>query len=165
MNPKLRPREVFSLYGLTLLTLTSFFLLGLYLGQSLFVEAEPKNLAKLSISNGSDSEKRPELEFYEGLTVPTRREANQTQNGSSLVIAEENSSVTVVAPTVESHSDDPRFTVQIAALVQVGEAQQLLIRLQARGYEAVIARLGQKDQYYRVWVGDFSSEVGASRTE
>ena len=159
--PKIDWREIVHLYGLTLLTVTGFFLLGLYVGRSFPVEAEPARLAEPAGVVASGSGSKPQLEFYGGLNDPTTR-GSDVAGAKVFPLATPDaasSGATGNAQTPSSGAD--RFTVQIAAMERETEARKMLRRVRSRGYLASIRRPGPNDRFYRVWVGDFRSKEQA----
>ncbi len=161
MIPKIDWREIVHLYGLTLLTVTGFFLLGLYVGRSVPVEAEPARFTAPAGGGASRAESEPQLEFYGRLNDPTTRGA--------VAAGAKSSPLPISDPAVSNSPDNAdappsgvlRFTVQIAAMEREAEARKELIKVRSRGYLAEIRRLGPSDRFYRVWVGDFPTKAQA----
>ena len=81
--PKIDLRRIVPLYGLTLLTVTGFFVLGLYVGRSFPVEAEPARFTAPSGGGSSGSQSKPQLEFYGRLNDPATRGADAAGAESS----------------------------------------------------------------------------------
>ena len=161
--PKIDWREIVHLYGLTLLTVTGFFLLGLYVGRNFPVEAEPARFPEPAGIRSSGSESKPELEFYGRLNDPTTRGADATGGRSSSL-----SLRTATSPESRNGSRTPpagadRFTVQIAAMEHEEGARKIFNRVRSRNYPAVMRRPGPENPFYRVWVGEFSTEGEADR--
>ena len=161
--PKIDWREIVHLYALTLLTVTGFFLLGLYVGRSFPVEAEPARLAAPAEVGSSGSDSTTQLEFYGGLNDPAARGADAAGAESSPLPIQG-----AAVPGPQDNAQGPssgalRFTVQIAALEREAEARRKLTRLRTRGYLAKIRRPGPNDRFFRVWVGDFPTRQQADR--
>ncbi len=159
--PKIDWREIVYLYGLTLLTVTGFFLLGLYVGRSFPVEAEPARFTAPSGSSSSSSQTKPQLEFYGRLNDPASRGADAPGAEISPEPLEG-----AAGPGSQANAQGPpsgahRFTVQIAAMEREAEARKELVKVRSRGYLAEIRRLGPNDQFFRVWVGDFPTRQQA----
>ena len=161
MIPKIDWREIVHLYGLTLLTVTGFFLLGLYVGRSFPVEAEPARFTAPAPVGSSGSQTNTQLEFYGGLNDPATRGADAADAEPSPLLTQG-----TAAPTAQGDAQGPssgafRFTVQIAAMEREAEAQKELTRVRSRGYSAELRRPGPNDRFFRVWVGDFPTRQQA----
>ena len=161
--PKIDWREIVHLYALTLLTVTGFFLLGLYVGRSFPVEAEPARFAAPADVGASGSDSTTQLEFYGGLNDPASRGADAAGAESSPLPMPETAGPGAHDNAQGSPSGALRFTVQIAVLEREAEARKELTRLRSRGYLAEIRRLGPNDRFFRVWVGDFPTRQQADR--
>ena len=159
--PKIDWREIVHLYGLTLLTVTGFFFLGLYVGRSFPVEAEPAPSSAPADVGSSGSDSTPRLEFYGGLNDPATRGADTAGAESFPLPMQE-----TAGPGARGRAQGPpsgalRFTVQIAAMEREAEARKKLRQVRSRGYLAEIRRLGPNDRFFRVWVGDFPTRQQA----
>ncbi len=161
MIPKIDWREIVHLYGLTLLTVTGFFLLGLHVGRSFPVETEPARLRAPAGGGSSGSESKPQLEFYGRLNDPTTRGSDTPGAKSSPLPIPDATGSGALSNAHVPPSGAGRFTVQIAAMEREAEARKELTRVRSRGYLAEIRRLGPNDRYYRVWVGDFPTKEQA----
>lgn len=161
MIPKIDWREIVHLYGLTLLTVTGFFLLGLYVGRRLPAETGSARLAVPVSVGSSGSESKPRLEFYGRLNDPTNRGGVGGETRTAPLPQPGTEGAGVLNDGQSASSGGDRFTVQIAAMEQMEEARREQIRLRARGYPAEIRRLGPNDRFYRVWVGNFASKEKA----
>lgn len=161
--PKIDWREIVYLYGLTLLTVTGFFLLGLYVGRSFPVEAEPARFTAPSGSGSSSSQTKPQLEFYGRLNDPASRGADAPGSETSPEPLEGTAGPGAQVNAQGRPSGAHRFTVQIAAMEREAEARKELVKVRSRGYLAEIHRLGPNDRFFRVWVGDFPTKQQADR--
>ena len=58
---------------------------------------------------------------------------------------------------------DSSLTIQVAAHSSREEAEQLITRLNAKGFDGRIREpdIASGDKYFRVWVGNFSSSTDA----
>lgn len=163
MIPKIDWREIVHLYGLTLLTVTGFFLLGLYVGRWLPSETGSARLADPVAVGSSGSEAKPRLEFYGRLNDPTSRGAGGAGSNTSPVPKPGTEGAGAVRVSEDQSSGSAQFTVQIAALEQEEEARRMLMRARARDYPAAIHRVGPNHRYYGVWVGEFATKAEAHR--
>ena len=161
--PKIDWREIVHLYGLTLLTVTGFFLLGLYVGRSFPVEAEPARFTAPVDAGSSRSGATTRLEFYGRLNDPAARGADAAGSESPPLSMQRTAGPGAHGNAQEPPSGALRFTVQIAAMEREAEARKELIKLRSRGYLAEVRRLGPKDRFFRVWVGDFPTKQQADR--
>ena len=156
--PKIDRKTIVHLYGLTLLTVTGFFLLGLYVGRSFPVEAEPARSAAPADVGSSGSDSTTQLEFYGRLNDPAARGTDAAGAEPFPLPTQE-----TAGPGARGNAQGPpsgarRFTVQIAAMAREAEARKKLRQVRSRGYLAEIRRLGPKDRFFRVWVGDFPTK-------
>ena len=161
--PKIDWREIVHLYALTLLTVTGFFLLGLYVGRSFPVEAEPARLAAPAEVGFSGADSTTQLEFYGRLNDPAARGADASGAEPLPLTTQETAGRGARGNAQGPPSDARRFTVQIAVLEREAEARKKLRRLRSRGYLAEIRRPGPNDRFFRVWVGDFPTRQQADR--
>ena len=77
MSLKLSAPQSFALYGIAVVVIWFFFVLGLFVGKTYFLEAGSP-LQNLSESPPPVPDVKPDLEFYEELTLPSpQREAVQ----------------------------------------------------------------------------------------
>ena len=161
--PKIDWREIVHLYGLTLLTVTGFFLLGLYVGRSFPVEADPARIAAPSGGGSSGSQTNTQLEFYGGLNDPAARGADASGAVSSPLPQQVPRDAGAMGDTQAAPSGGSLYTVQIAAMEHEQPARRMMMRARARGYPAVIRRPGPNSPFFLVWVGEFSTEPEAYR--
>ncbi len=159
--PKIDLRRIVPLYGLTLLTVTGFFVLGLYVGRSFPVEAEPARLATPADIGSSRSDSTTQLEFYGRLNEPATRGADASGAESSSLPVQGTAVPGTQGNAHGTPSGAHRFTVQIAAMEREAEARKELLKVRSRGYLAEIRRLGPNDRFFRVWVGDFPTKQQA----
>lgn len=159
--PKLDLRRIVYLYGLTLLAVTGFFLLGLYVGRSFPVEAEPARLTAPADIGSSGSDSTTQLEFYGRLNEPATRGADAAGAESSPPPMQGTAGPGTQGSAQGQSSGALRFTVQIAAMEREAEARKELTRVRSRGYLGEIRRLGPNDRFFRVWVGDFPTKQQA----
>ncbi len=158
MIPKIDWREIVHLYGLTLLTVTGFFLLGLYVGRKSPVEAEPARYTGPVGGSSSSSESQPQLEFYGRLNDPATRGAGAAGAKSSPLSQQGTRDAGSLSDPEATPSGGSRYTVQIAAMEHEEAARRMFMRVRARDYPAVMRRPGPKNPFYLVWVGEFSTE-------
>ena len=161
--PKIDWREIVHLYGLTLLTVTGFFLLGLYVGRSVPVEAEPARIAAPAGAGSSGSESTRPLEFYGRLNDPTTRAGDAAGSEASTLSQRGTRDAGATGDPQAAPSGATRFTVQIAAMEHEDAARRMMMRVRARDYPAVLRRPDPKNPFFLVWVGEFSTETEAYR--
>lgn len=161
--PKIDWREIVHLYVLTLLTVTGFFLLGLYVGRSFPVEAEPARFAAPADVGASGSDSTTRLEFYGRLNDPATRGADAAGAESPPLPQQGSRDAGAMGDPQTAPSDGSLYTVQIAATEQEQAARRMMMRAQARDYPAVIRRPGPNNPFFLVWVGEFSTDTEAYR--
>jgi cell division septation protein DedD len=156
------------LYGLILGFVFVTFVLGLLIGTS-GVQRPPFQPPVQSYPPVKDAE--TQIDFYEELSKPSE----EVQSDEPVVILQQGRELEETVSTstereVESRPERPIpenrgeiFTIQVAAHSNLVDAQQLLIRLGAKGFEGRVdePEPGSGDQYFRVWVGEFSSVADA----
>ena len=163
MKPKLSFNESSALYGVVLSFILLFYLLGLFIGRSHFVEAKPSKEG-FSLLDEPVKDPKSDLGFYDrvmgspdteqntpidALSPPSRQ--GEEQSGES--------SVTVEKQFLEV------YTVQVGAFTSRKEAHQTLVRLEARGYSGVLRPPAGQDPHYRVGVGEYGTDRDAMATE
>ena len=161
--PKIDWREIVHLYGLTLLTVTGFFLLGLYVGRSFPVEAEPARFSAPAGSGSSGTGSKPQLEFYGRLNDPVARGADASEARISPLPQRGARDAGTLSDPESTPSGASRYTVQVAAMENEEAARRMLVRVRAQDYPAVIRKAGPKNPFYLVWVGEFSTKGEADR--
>ncbi len=118
------------------------------------------------LSTEPDEAASSSTEPDEAATLSTEREtaAREPDAATGTSVTRETPTAKPVEPagSPSREAEEPGgadYTIQVAAHSSREEAQQTLIRLEAKGFEARIqpptAQLG--DHYYRVWVGEFDS--------
>jgi cell division septation protein DedD len=175
MKPRFTSREAIFLYIIVCALFVGFYLLGLSLGRAPLpaesrVEAvggEERGLVREARDTRPPT--RPVESFVETSAPPPQATSAEEREALEEVIvdeppileAAEPPPVSAPAATIEPAvpSEAGLFTIQVAALSTLREAQQALIRLEANNFDARIqpptAALG--DRFYRVWVGQFQS--------
>lgn len=161
--PKLDWRGIVHLYALTLLTVTGFFLLGLYVGRSFPVEAEPARFTAPSGGGSSGSQSNPQLEFYGRLNEPATRRADGAGAEPSPLPQPGSRDAGALGDVQAAPSDGSLYTVQIAAMEHEQAARRIMTRARSRDYPAVMHRPGPNNPFYLVWVGEFSTDTEAYR--
>ncbi len=171
----------FALYGTILVCALVFFLLGVYVG-SRMASDRPRPAAASTAQQPVD-DPRPQLDFYEEL-MPREGDPQGTGEATSEdasgpapqepADAQQPDTPAVETP-VEGAASEPSpapapgpdvYTIQVAAFKTAPEARQVLIRLQAKGYDAKLVEPTQADpQFYRVWVGGFDRRAEATKLE
>ena len=148
--------EAFKLYGVVFGFIFLFFLFGLFVGREGFVEANPHSEDRI-VSETPVQNVKTQLDFYSALKDPISEQSpiGLVQAGSETVVPEEQ--------TEENTSE--AYTVQVAALTAEKDAQEILLRLRAKGYPAKMIIPSSGDQYYRVWVGRFEVTARALEME
>jgi len=151
-----------TLYGVLVGFIFIFYLLGLVIGKNQFVEAST-NETNLPLSETPVQDLKPELDFYQRVTVPEDAEEEngpfeEVSPGSEEISREE------MSATVEDSKPSPlsAYTIQVGALTRKVDARQLLVRLEAKGHSAIVRNSTGEDPYYRVWVGRFKTPQQAA---
>jgi cell division protein FtsN len=163
------------LYLVILACVAGLFLIGLELGRNRLIggKAEPGQAAVGNPGRSEAVEEGP-VEVFKNLTPSTPAPPTETSEapGSSETSSDKppveeptrTSSPEKAKPESsgtlpESKQGGTHYTIQVAAHSSEQEAQQTLLRLEAKGFSAriqpPIPRLG--DRFYRVWVGEFDS--------
>ena len=136
-----------------------FYLLGLFLGRNQFLEARPQD-AGIPMGETSLEGIKPELDFYQRLMGPSVGQPDSSVSEDALSAVpqplEENSSSEQSAALVAD-----AYTVQVGAFTAEVDARQILIRLEAKGYSSVLMPPSGSDPYYRVSVGEFTTDQEA----
>ncbi len=154
-----------TLYGLLVGFIIIFYLMGLFIGKTQFVEAST-NDTDLPLSETPVQDLEPELmDFHQRVTAP---EDAEEENGSLEEVSpvSEEISREEMAATVEDSKPSPlsAYTIQVGALSRRVDARQLLVRLEAKGHSAIVRDSTGEDPYYRVWVGQFKTPQQAAET-
>jgi len=163
LKPKLSSNESFALYGVVLSFILLFYLLGLFVGRSHFVEAKP-NEEVFSLSAEPVEDPKSGLGFYDRVMISPDTEQNEPID-ALLPPSRQNeeqtggSSVKVEEPILEV------YTVQVGAFTSREEAHQMLVRLEAKGYSGVLSPPAGQDPHYRVGVGEYGTDRDARATE
>lgn len=167
MKPKLVAKEAFVLYGLILGFLYGFYLIGLLVGKTHFVEAGAQE-ESFSVPEIPAQRLEPQLEFYQRLLLPESADPESRHRGSGespagRPPAARSQTAPVMEPPQEAGRE--RYTVQAGAFTAENDARKLLTRLESGGYAARLLEPSSDDRYYRVWVGGFQAEAEALRME
>ena len=173
MSLKLSAPQSFALYGIAVVVIWFFFVLGLFVGKTYFLEAGSP-LQNLSESPPPVPDVKPDLEFYEELTLPSpQREAVQAATpepasggGSTDRAAAGRKQTATVARISTSAVEKPiqrRYTIQLGALSKEKDARRLLKQLEDAGYSGRLQKPGSDSPLHRVYVGDFSTREEASQ--
>ena len=163
VTPKIDLRRIVHLYGLTLLAVTGFFLLGLYVGRSFPVEPAPARFTAPSGGGSSGSQSKPRLEFYGRLNDPAARGADAAGAESSPFPQPGSTEAGAAGDAPTAPSDGSPYTVQIGAMEHEQAARRMMMRARSRDYPAVMRRPGPNNPFYLVWVGEFSTDTEAHR--
>ncbi len=153
-----------TLYGLLVGFIFIFYLLGLFIGKNQFVEAST-NDTNLPLSETPVQDLKPELDFYQRVTVPEDAEEENGPFEEVSPVSEETSREETSA-TVEDSKLSPlsAYTIQVGALTREVDARQLMVRLEAKGHSAIVRNSTGEDPYFRVWVGQFKTPQQAAET-
>jgi len=153
-----------TLYGVLVGFVFIFYLLGLFIGKNQFVEART-NDTNLPLFETPVQDLKPELDFYQRVTVPEDAEEERGHFEEVSPVSEETSREETSA-TVEDSKLSPlsAYTIQVGALTREVDARQLMVRLEAKGHSAVVRNSTGEDPYYRVWVGQFKTPQQAAET-
>ena len=151
-----------TLYGVLVGFIFIFYLLGLFIGKNQFVEAST-NDTNLPLSETPVQDLKPELDFYQRVTVPEDAEEENGPFEEVSPISEEISREETSA-TVEDTKPSPlnAYTIQVGAFTRKVDARQSLVRLEAKGHSAIVRNSTGEDPYYRVWVGEFETPQQAA---
>lgn len=189
MSAKLSIKESFVLYGLLLATALSFFILGVFVGKN-YTRPAPA-LSQAATEQQSDKEVKPELDFYKQLVKQKKPETSEdkkaesgmkepAQQQSAKTNPPKDSSAPPVAvvtskPAVpgqtSADSSSPSvegagaYTIQVCAVKGREDAQQIMLRLESKGYTGKLVAPGPGDEYFRIWVGRFSKPEQAKDLE
>ena len=115
----------------------------------------------------STGEPQPELDFYKAVKEPNVEGSfhPDTAAGKKAGKPEENSAPqmkTAPGPTAQlgARKSEPVFSLQVAALKSVSEAERLAKALRSKGYQVYIIHPGknQADKLIRIQVGPYNSE-------
>lgn len=188
-------RRTFALYGVVLVFVFGFFFLGLWIGEG-FVSRQESRASAASIdpsrqppapsapivdvvarSEGTSESVVPDPPRHrEGSQETAVREEQQKPDETATAVAEpEQLTEESVAegPAVDDQEAVPvktpagGYTIQVGAYSTVQEANQLLVKLKAEGFEGRVRvpAVGEANRYYRVWCGEYASLQDARPTE
>lgn len=175
MRPRFRPREALLLYLVLLACVAGLFLVGLELGRNRLIAGRTvSNRASAENPAQSQGAGNGPVEVFENLSAsssppstespapstssdaPSDRPSAESTGG---VNAPKQPKPEQAAPKPESQEGGAHYTIQVAAHSSKQEAQQTVLRLEAKGFGARIQPptpdLG--DHFYRVWVGEFDT--------
>ena len=174
MSLKLSAPQSFALYGVAVVVIWFFFGLGLFVGKNYFVKAgSPRQSSSESPPPVPDV--KPDLEFYEELTLPSpqREAADQAvtpepvsgggSTDSAAAGREETVSVARTATPAAKELVQQRFTIQLGALSKEKDARRLLQKLEDAGYSGRLQRPGPGSPLHRVYSGEFATREEASQ--
>ena len=155
------------LYGVLVGFGLVFFLSGLFISQEHLRVGEP--VPGMTISPAGSIFPEPRLDFYEELTDPPSSEPipdvkvlpEATPQAKPALNPDadppEEAFSTPLPDPPDAAGSTERFTIQVGALSRRQEASRMLIRLEAKGYDGRL-QLPEAggDDFYRIWVGEFS---------
>jgi cell division protein FtsN len=164
---KLSSKQALTLYGLVVTFVFVAFVLGLLIGTG-SVERVAVQPANSSYEPVEDLD--APLDFYEELSKPVE----ESKSNLPVVVLERGSKAPP-EPTATEESEETlaaaekgadQVTIQVAAYSTREEADQLLLRLETKGFTGRIRepKTDNGNTYYRVWVGQFSSMTEAEGT-
>ncbi len=155
---RLSPQRTFTLYLLVVSFVFVSFILGLLIGTG-SIQRGQLIPAESSYKPAEDLE--TQLNFYDELSKPVREEEYREPALPSPEVPKSRPEAQVVEgpESPAERSSEKTHTIQVAALSNREEAEQLLIRLNAKGFEGQVREpeSGTGDVYFRVWVGEFTS--------
>ena len=153
-----------TLYGVLVGFIFIFYLLGLFIGKNQFVEAGT-NDTNLPLFETPVQDLKPELDFYQRVTVPEDAEEEKGPFEEVSPVSEEITREETSA-TAEDSKPSPlsAYTIQVGAFTREVDARQLLVRLEAKGHSAMVRNSTSEHPYYRVWVGQFKTPQQAAET-
>lgn len=181
MKRRFQPREALLLYATAFGCALGFFLLGVYAGRSFFPAAPPVTALPVDPARGESA--KADLNFYKDLVPPdadkTRPDEPGQPAGPATGAAVPEGSPSAATPSGDAPAGgapaekttgaapSPRrfVTVQVGALSTMGEARQMMIRLEAKGYLGRLVEPAEPGDFFRVWVGEFDSEAEARGLE
>ncbi len=159
LESRLKPRDTMRLYGVVLGVLFLFYLLGLFLGRNLFLEARHQE-AGIPMGQTPLEDIKPELDFYEGLIGPLVKPPDSSVSEDKIpAVPEPLEKSSTAEPSTALVAD--AYTVQVGAFTAEVDARQILIRLEAKGYASLLMSPSDSDPYYRVSVGEFATDQEA----
>ncbi len=150
MKGRVSPAKALILYGILAGFGLVFFLSGLFISREHLRVGEP--VPEMPISPAGSIVPEPRLDFYEELTDPPSSEPIP-----DVKVPPEATPQAEPAPNPDAAGSTERFTIQVGALSRRQEASRMLIRLKAKGYDGrlQLPEAGGND-FYRIWVGEFS---------
>jgi cell division septation protein DedD len=176
MSIQLPFRQALRLYGLIIGLVLVCYLVGLLVGRNYFVETVEAEPAAV-IEPAPDLETTPaeptedlksQLDFYEDLSRPLdQKETSRILDRDEAAKPARKIEAIVVTAPRPSTAQSKGYTVQVGALSKQEEANQVLLRLQAKGFEGRIRgpQPSDVDRYFRVWVGEFPTMQEARSLE
>ncbi len=174
MSLKLSAPQSFALYSIAVVVIWFFFGLGLFFGKAYFQEAAPP-LQSLSESPPPVPDVKPDLEFYEELTLPSPQRETVAQAAVQEPVSnagsgdrasegrEETVSVARATPSAAKEPIGPRYTIQLGALSKEKDARRLLKKLEGAGFSGRLQKPGSGRPLHRVYAGDFATREEASQ--
>lgn len=176
MSLKLSAPQSFVLYGIAVGVIWFFFGLGLFVGKTYFVEAGFP-LQNLSEPPPPVPDVKPDLEFYEELTLPSPQRdvvvptatldpvseggpTDRTAAGTEESVPVESASTSAASEPVQL-----LFTVQLGALSKGKDARRLLKNLEGAGYSGRLQKPGPDSPLHRVYAGEFATREEAAQVK
>ena len=157
MKVRISSAKALILYGIVAGFGLVFFLAGLFISREHLQVGEP--VTEMPIGPAGSIVDGPQLDFYEELTEPPAAEGGSDE-GETPDAPPKAARETEPEPRPEPEppaASVGQFTIQVGALSQRKEASQMLIRLKAKGYDGRLQLPDAGgDDFYRVWVGEFS---------
>ena len=181
MKGKLTPKESFVLYGAWIAAAFALFLLGLYWGKgqatggSQEITTGPVTSAPVAVPRAQaqtrlDSSAKGAAPAVEDQQAGPAVSSAPSARPATDITRPVDSPGATAAPLEPSAPASPpgkeTFSIQVGALNTEEEARKLIVRLEARGYAGILDKpVSQKDPFYRVRVGSYSTREGAARAE
>jgi cell division protein FtsN len=177
MKPRFRPREALVLYLVLLVCVAVLFLVGLELGRDRMTAASAQPRESVPTPSGSSADPgEGSVEVYGNLAARTPSTSEPAPSAETpaevpqVIRASDGQTPKPVSEPSEPQESPPPvktepkghsagYTIQVAAHSSRQEAEQTLLRLEAKGFTGRIQapKAGTGDRFYRVWVGEFET--------
>ncbi len=161
MRTRLSPARSFALYGIVVGFVFLFYVLGLLVGKTYFLDAKTVSDA-IPIVDSPLPEIESQLEFYQQVLMPNEDRDSPPEEPISLEGGQDVYSEINSPGSPEPSAAGAIYTIQVGAFRSEEETSRIVIRLETQGYPNELRRpKPPEDPYYRVWVGRFGQHEEA----
>ena len=168
MIQRLGLKESFTLYGVFLGVIFVVFVVGMLVGKDYFLDQIPVTEG-ISFLPSTVENVKPDLEFYQSLMQSSDpKKKQELSDDHKEVVSSDDVPASQVNPKGQEEEKEKLrklYTVQVGALTVEEDAQEILNRLENKGYPGILRVPSGEDRYYRIWVGQFQGVKEARNLE